>query len=240
METSSPPSPGRNAQTARCTDAYETWGVSYVLLGGDVSIVPFRGAYASTSGQTDTAMPCDLYFACLDGTWNADNDALWGEPTDGEDGGDVDLLAEVYVGRAPVDTPAEATAFVAKTIAYADNRHANVDDALLLGEYLGLYNGIVAQGGDGLDPLLPSLSRHYVSWLDDRPQARRTWNATAAVAALGAAPHPSGTMATATPSRAWAWAAPTSPASSTRIRSWPAAPPARAASSTNRIASPRN
>ena len=171
------------------SDAYETWGVSYVLLGGDVSTVPYRGAYARTSGQTDTAMPCDLYFACLDGTWNADNDALWGEPTDGEDGGDVDLLAEVYVGRAPVDTPAEATAFVAKTIAYADNRHANVDDALLLGEYLGLYNGIVAQGGDGLDPLLPSLSRHYVSWLDDRPQARRTWNATAAVAALGAAPH---------------------------------------------------
>lgn len=169
--------------------AYETWGVTYVLLGGDVSTVPHRGAYARTSGYVDNALPCDLYFACLDGSWNGDGDALWGEPTDGDDGGDVDLLAEVYVGRAPVETPAEATNFVAKTIAYADNRHPQVETALFLGEFLKSENGLDAQGGAGLDALLPSFVRHDVAWLDDRPVAGATWNVAAAIAALGAAPH---------------------------------------------------
>ena len=50
-------------------------------------------------GQTETNLPTDEYFACLDGPWNGDGDSNWGEANDGIGGGDIDLTAEVYVGR---------------------------------------------------------------------------------------------------------------------------------------------
>ena len=168
--------------------AYANWGVSYVLLGGDVGTVPHRGAYAYCQGA-EPAMPCDLYFACLDGSWNSDGDAYWGEPTDGEGGGDVDLVAEVYVGRAPVDTAEEASRFVEKTIRYERGGHNNAEKALFLGEYLGNYSGVEAHGGYGLDALLPSFTKFDVTWLDDRPTNAQTWDATKGMAALNTSPH---------------------------------------------------
>lgn len=104
-----------NAEKVRnfIKDAYATWGTTYCLLGGDVSVVPYRGFYADTNYSTDTDMGADMYFGCLDGTFNDDNDSYWAEPTDG-----VDWLAEVFVGRAPVETVSEAEMFVNKVIAY--------------------------------------------------------------------------------------------------------------------------
>jgi len=120
-------------------DAYSTWGISYVLLGGDIDVVPHRGAYVSSCGYTETSMPADIYFACLDGSWNGDGDAYWGEANDGDTGGNVDLYAEVYVGRAPVDSITQATNFINKTISYETNGPANANQALWVGEYL--WNG---------------------------------------------------------------------------------------------------
>jgi hypothetical protein len=170
------------------TYAYTNWNTTYVLLGGDISTVPYRQAYASCDG-VDATMPCDLYFACLDGSWNSDGDSNWGEPTDGEGGGDVDLLAEVYVGRAPVDTVAEVANFIGKTLYYEQIGHANADSVRFLGEYLGNDSGVYAQGGDGLDSLLPSFDQYNVSWLDDRPTNGATWDGWAGVDALNESPH---------------------------------------------------
>ena len=168
--------------------AYANWGVTYVLLGGDVGTVPYRAAYAYCQGA-EPAMPCDLYFACLDGSWNSDGDAYWGEPTDGEGGGDVDLVAEVFVGRAPVDTAEEASRFVEKTIRYERGGHSNAEKALFMGEYLGNYSGVEAHGGYGLDAVLPSFKKFQVTWLDDRPTNAQTWYATNGMAALNTSPH---------------------------------------------------
>jgi hypothetical protein len=122
-------------------NAYIENGITHVLLAGDwdggagdPKIVPYRGLYGevhSSELYIDSNLPGDLYFAALDGTWNADGDALWGEP--GED----DPYSEVAVGRASVDTPDEIAHFIAKTIAYQDNPvAAEVRRALLLGEKL--------------------------------------------------------------------------------------------------------
>ena len=92
---------------------YNNNGTKYVLLGGDTGVVPYRGFYASTGGYTDTDMAADMYYAHLDGTFNADGDSRYGETSDG-----VDYYAEVAVGRAPVDNTTEAAAFVDKVIAY--------------------------------------------------------------------------------------------------------------------------
>ena len=99
-------------------DAYSRWGTKWVLLAGDTDVIPERLARTLFYGGESIAS--DLYFQCLDGNWNADGDSLYGEGyADVEDVGDlVDLLPEVYVGRAPVSTPADAQIFVNKTLQY--------------------------------------------------------------------------------------------------------------------------
>ncbi|MBD3331309.1 hypothetical protein GF356_00545, partial [candidate division GN15 bacterium] len=79
----------------------------------------------------------DVFFGCLDGTFNYDGDSKWGEPNDGEDGGDVDLVAEVFVGRASVGNTTEATRFVNKTIQYQTANGPYLADVLMCGEHLG-------------------------------------------------------------------------------------------------------
>ncbi|HEX2957469.1 MAG TPA: C25 family cysteine peptidase, partial [Chitinispirillaceae bacterium] len=79
-------------------DAYTNWETEYVLLGGDINIIPMRKLYCNASGEVDD-IPSDLYYQCLDGNYNSDNDSHWGETTDGPGGTDVDLMAEVYIGR---------------------------------------------------------------------------------------------------------------------------------------------
>ncbi|MBU7015570.1 MAG: hypothetical protein HXS52_07820 [Theionarchaea archaeon] len=95
------------------SDMYTNYGTKYVLLGGDIAAVPYRGFYISTGGYVDSDMLADMYFRCLDGTFNDDNDSYWGEITDG-----IDWYPEVAVGRAPCETVTEAGNFVNKVIAY--------------------------------------------------------------------------------------------------------------------------
>ena len=161
--------------------AHTNWNVQYVLLGGDVSVVPYRGVYATCSGTTISNMPCDLYFACLDGSWNSNSNSIWGEPAD-----NVDFLAEVYVGRAPVETIAEVTNFVANCLA-GEQVPAAGFRACFAGEYLE--NG-TAQGGNALDTLLPAFSNSFcpVSWLDDRPALSAVWTTSDAITALNISP----------------------------------------------------
>jgi len=92
-------------------------GVGWVLLGGDVSVVPFRKAFAMVSEgnihEREDSLPADLYFADLDGTWDQDGDNVFGEVADS-----VDLYPDLRVGRAPVDNITEARGFVNKVLAY--------------------------------------------------------------------------------------------------------------------------
>jgi hypothetical protein len=96
--------------------AYQNWQTSYVLLGGDVEHVPTRKTYVGLrpSDPWYDTIACDQYYSCLDGTWDADSNSVFGEMHDS-----VDLAPEVYVGRAPVSTIAEADRFVRKILAYS-------------------------------------------------------------------------------------------------------------------------
>ncbi|NLG34003.1 MAG: hypothetical protein GX548_01475, partial [Lentisphaerae bacterium] len=127
-------------------DAYDKWGTEYVLLGGDSQIVPMRRLFATAGGEQDH-IPSDLYFQCLDGSFDSDGDGVWGEPTDGADrldgrpGSDIDLYAEVAVGRVPVDDDLQLMQWVSKQVQYeADRLDASAPylrGALFIGEYLG-------------------------------------------------------------------------------------------------------
>lgn len=114
-------------------DAYAKWSVRYVLLGGDTDVVPARYGFSQFGPVTEEHIPTDMYFACLDGNWNADGDARWGEAAiplnitvD-----DADLFAEVFVGRLPVSSVAETQALVAKIIEYEDPSLVGYQNSML-------------------------------------------------------------------------------------------------------------
>lgn len=111
-------------------DARVSWNTTWVLLGGDTDVVPHRMAYSNFQSVNEY-IPTDLYYADLDGDWNADGDSVYGETTD-----DVDLYPDVFVGRAPVDTIEEASIFVDKTITYESGPSGYETSALFLAEYL--------------------------------------------------------------------------------------------------------
>ncbi len=143
-------------------DAYQHWGTEYVLLGGDGDAEPYAGDSIIPARKLFTqagTVPSDLYYACLDGSYNSDGDNRWGETSDGPDGGDVDLIGEVYVGRAPVDTPDEVANFVEKTIQYDSQYHGYLSDVLMAGEYLG-FGGIADFGGNYKDEIVNGSNEH--------------------------------------------------------------------------------
>ncbi len=112
-------------------DVYTHRQTDFVLLGGDDEIIPHRGLYGQAFGYEEDDIPSDLYFGALDGNWNTDGDALWGEP------GEEDLLPEVCVGRAPVDNQTEALQFVNKTMQYQQSPVVHqTTSALMAGEIL--------------------------------------------------------------------------------------------------------
>jgi hypothetical protein len=92
-------------------------GTKYVLLAGDVDVVPFRKAFAMAcewgAMPREDSLPCDLYFADLDGSWDANGNNVFGEVDDS-----VDLYPELSAGRAPVNDVAQAQTFVRKVIDY--------------------------------------------------------------------------------------------------------------------------
>ncbi|UCG91887.1 MAG: hypothetical protein JSV97_12620, partial [candidate division WOR-3 bacterium] len=108
-------------------DAQANWGTIYILLGGSAdqrtsgqNIVPARRAFYTVSGvgiyPDEDTIPSDLYYSDLDGTWDLDGDHIWGEYVD-----DVDMYADVYVGRASVYTVSMAQNFVYKVLTYEKN-----------------------------------------------------------------------------------------------------------------------
>ncbi len=95
-------------------------GADYVLIVGDDDRVAARDAYLSAYGETAYA-PSDLYFADNNDTapgadnWDSNGNHIWGEAAD-----NVDWHPDLWVGRASVNTAAEAALFVDKVLLYED------------------------------------------------------------------------------------------------------------------------
>ncbi|MFO8184873.1 MAG: C25 family cysteine peptidase [Candidatus Aegiribacteria sp.] len=117
-------------------DYNTSYGLDYLLLGGDTGTIPFRKAYAMTCEAgfhpREDSLPCDHYFADLDGDWDANGNSTFGEIDD-----EVDLYPDIIVGRAPVETLSEAETFVANIVAYEDCQYEDhYQSVLFLAEIL--------------------------------------------------------------------------------------------------------
>ena len=108
------------------SNAVATLGTTMVVLGGDDTAVLDRDCYVYAAGSSENNMPTDLYYSGLNGNWNADGDATYGETTDG-----VDLAWDVVVARIPVRTEAQATNYLNKVMTYEAG--TPVPDQIMLG-----------------------------------------------------------------------------------------------------------
>lgn len=133
-------------------DQYQNHSINYVLLGGDYNIIPSQHLHYGKNGAEDVKAPSDIYYGCLDGDFDEDDDGILGEAED-----NPDLLAEVYVGRASVETLEEVDAFVHKTNVYLNSNPEYIGRVILLGEDLKPGSG-TQWGGDSLDQLIDGSS----------------------------------------------------------------------------------
>jgi len=160
--------------------AYVELETDYVLLAGDAdgypegdNIIPVRKLYACEEGLPldmgtldleEDNIPSDVYYACLDGNFNYDMDERWGENATDNNIADVeeaDLLAEIYVGRACVDSDVEVANFVMKTLGYENSdEELYLAKALMVGEYLG-FPGVSSYGGNYKDLIIPAIPEDF-------------------------------------------------------------------------------
>ena len=174
--------------------AYMDWGTDYVLLGGDAdviveddNIVPLRGLFADEDGlpldvgsldHEEEDIPSDVYYACLDGNFNYDCDMHFGEAKKYNDVAEIDeadLYAEVWVGRACVDSEEEISNFVMKTLFYEQTADPYISEILFLGEYLGglFYTPWGGDYKDLVEHYIPS--QYNVNKLYDRDYPGNHW-----------------------------------------------------------------
>jgi hypothetical protein len=136
------------ARVRQCVvDAYANWGISWLLLGGDTDWVPARSTYAMNAGQGpfNNTIYADLYYADLDGDWNANGVEPYGEVED-----NVDLYSDVFVGRLVARTSIQVDRMVDKILTYVKNPPADYQTEMLMtGEIL--WNDPYTDSGVGLD-----------------------------------------------------------------------------------------
>jgi hypothetical protein len=117
-------------------DALATWDIKYALIGGDTAVVPYRGLYCSAGDEAENDIASDLYYSALDGTFNSDNDTVFGETSD-----NVDVYYDIIVGRAPVQTETEANNFVDGVSQQGPLRRRVPGQLYELIHRIGLYQG---------------------------------------------------------------------------------------------------
>ena len=121
-------------------DAMQTMNISYVLLVGSIDVVPIR--YTAIDVMETNGIPTDLYYADIYDeygmfcSWDSNGNDLFGE-FDWEYGpiDDVDLFADVGIGRLACSSLEEVDTVVQKIITYETETYTSnwFDTIILMG-----------------------------------------------------------------------------------------------------------
>ena len=177
-------------------DEYEQHKIIFVALGGDVasgsSNIPCRQLYAEFYDHNKTPdryyelePASDLYFGTLDGNWDNDNDATYGEV------GEEDMFWEVFVSRMPCDNATHLSNMINKTVKYSEQPvKENACNFLGLGEFLWNDYGVDVWGAMEIDLFIGYKTNNGyntygitdnfdITRLDDRTNnAASSWNSS--------------------------------------------------------------
>lgn len=117
-------------------------GMKYVLLGGDVNIVPAQICKLPDMVQDIASeSPADIFYSCFDNSfdWDGNCNGVYGEKDD-----DIDFAPEVILTRCSVGTINEAQNFVDRILNYESNPNVNNwKDNILMGGIMLSYNRII-------------------------------------------------------------------------------------------------
>jgi hypothetical protein len=132
-------------------------GLDYLLIGGNSTIVPHRGLSCSVDSEgtiySSNNIPADLYYAALDGDWDANGNSFFGEYIDSTGFDEADLLPELAVGRFPGANADELVYMIEKSMLYqAEPVIADMDQHVFFGE--SLWDDPETWGADYLDLLI--------------------------------------------------------------------------------------
>lgn len=135
---------------------YKDNNIVFVLLGGDVADVPYRGMHASiydygTDYYDDKNIPADMYYSCLDGTWQNPGTNTYG------DYGCEDIGWEVYTARFSVGSGTELNNMINKTIKFQESPvKSTITKNILAGEFLWgrPQHPVDCWGGDCMDQFI--------------------------------------------------------------------------------------
>ncbi len=92
--------------------AYLHWGVTFLLLGGSCDVIPARYVEVPFWFYR-VPFPTDLYYADMDGDWDANRNGVFGERDDNVDG-----MPDLFLGRVPIDTPEELHHWLTRVFEY--------------------------------------------------------------------------------------------------------------------------
>lgn len=107
-------------------DRQENRGALFVFLIGDNSIVPVRTIFDTSTNEVYST---DVYYACLDGTWDPDEDGQYCEAD--EDA--IDIGPDVFVGRLLATQPSDLEHYMSKVEKYRNNINNYSNRLLFLG-----------------------------------------------------------------------------------------------------------
>jgi hypothetical protein len=112
------------------------WGIRYVLLVGDLRVIPRRLVFYSNPHK-EWGLQSDHFFAKLSGgdtsaqVWNSDGDRRWGEI----DGDEMSVVPDVLVGRIPLNDATSVGNAIQAMITFEQDNGTWKHRALLAGGY---------------------------------------------------------------------------------------------------------
>ncbi len=137
-------------------DAYQDWGISYVLIAGDVTDGPgdtdIQRRLMSSGAESN--VEAELYWSNLDSTFNDDGDGSWGE--EGDNG--FDLYSELFIGSVPCDEGIDLSNWMTKCFYYDDS---NEKDYLENAAFYGGDTGWSCEGDDFIDFTIYGTDHYY-------------------------------------------------------------------------------
>jgi hypothetical protein len=167
-------------------NAIETYGISYLLLFGDVNEVPMRKVFWELNDGTKIDMLVDLYYSDIYNdsgrycSWDANQNRIFGENDD-----QVDFYPDVHLGRLPCSTINEVRTVVEKIITYendSDKREWFNQMIVMAGDTFPEDRFSGAQGREGEEHTadimnIMSMFNHTIIWTSKGNFNKETINA---------------------------------------------------------------